>query len=287
LKTRPIIPWLYLFAASVLILFFLVYPTINTLFISFKDSKSIEFIGFKNYLYVFTNDATKLAIRNNLLWMIVFPVITVSLGLLLAVLVDKVRYEKILKSVIFLPMAISFVGAGVVWRFMYAFRPVEVGQIGFLNWIVVTAGGKPLDWLSRGPWINNIALVIIGVWIWTGFCMTVFSAAYKGLSSEILEAGKIDGANEWHLFWKIVVPMLMPTISTVTVTMLVFSLKVFDIIYITTNGLFDTEVLANRMYKELFLYWNLGRASAIATILLVASIAIMSISVFHRSSQVT
>lgn len=285
MKTRPYVPWLYLFAAGVLILFFLVYPTINTLVMSFKDYKSVEFVGFENYRYVFTNEATRLAIRNNLLWMVLFPALTVSLGLLLAVLVDKVKYEKVLKAVIFLPMAISFVGAGVVWRFMYAFRPVEVGQVGLVNAIVVALGGEPLDWLSRGPWLNNFALVIIGVWIWTGFCMTAFSAAYKGLPSEIIEAARIDGAGEWSLFWKIVIPMMKTTITTVTVTMLVFALKVFDIIYITTNGLFDTEVLANRMYKELFLYWNTGRSSAIATILLIASIVIMGISVFRKPSR--
>lgn len=285
MKTRSFVPWLYLLAAGVLILFFLVYPTVNTMVMSFKDSKSVDFVGFDNYRYVFSNDATQLAIRNNLLWMILFPSLTVSLGLLLAVLVDKVKYEKILKAVIFLPMAISFVGAGVVWRFMYAFRPVEVGQVGLLNAIVVALGGKPMDWLSRGPWINNFALVIIGVWIWTGFCLIVFSASYKSLPAEILEAARIDGASEWYLFWKITIPMMKTTISTVTVTMLVFALKVFDIIYITTNGLFDTEVLANRMYKELFLYWNNGRASAIATILLIASVIIMGISVFRRPSQ--
>jgi len=196
-----------------------------------------------------------------------------------------VRYEKIIKAIIFLPMAISFVGAGVIWRFMFAFRPAQVGQIGVLNAVVVALGGKPLDWLSRGPWLNNLAIIIIGVWIWTGFCMTVFSAAYKSLPAEIMEAARIDGASDWRLFWQITLPMLSATISTVTVTMLVFALKVFDIIYITTNGLFDTEVLANRMYKEMFLYWDMGRASAIATILLIASMAILGVNVLRQSAR--
>ncbi|HEX2979570.1 MAG TPA: sugar ABC transporter permease, partial [Anaerolineaceae bacterium] len=243
MKTSRILPWLYLLPAGALILFFLVYPTANTFWLSFRDYESVQFVGLDNYRYVFTNEATRLAIRNNLLWMVAFPLLTVSLGFLLAVLVDRVRYEKILKAVIFLPMAISFVGAGVIWRFVYAFRPIQVGQIGLLNGVVVALGGKPLDWLSRGPWINNLALIAIGVWIWTGFCMTVFSAAYKNLPVEILEAARIDGADEWQLFWRITVPMMSSTISVVTVTMLVFALKVFDIIYITTNGLFDTEVL--------------------------------------------
>jgi alpha-glucoside transport system permease protein len=284
-KTRSYVPWLYLLPAGMLIFFFLIYPTANTFYLSFFNSKSTIFIGLENYRFVFINEATRLAMRNNLLWMILFPFLTVSLGLLLAVLVDKVRYEKIIKAIIFLPMAISFVGAGVIWRFMFAFRPAQVGQIGVLNAVVVALGGKPLDWLSRGPWLNNLAIIIIGVWIWTGFCMTVFSAAYKSLPAEIMEAARIDGASDWRLFWQITLPMLSATISTVTVTMLVFALKVFDIIYITTNGLFDTEVLANRMYKEMFLYWDMGRASAIATILLIASMAILGVNVLRQSAR--
>jgi len=285
MKTRPSVPWMYLAPAAVLILFFLVYPTAKTLVMSFFDHKTINFVGLDNYRFVFSNEATQVAIRNNLLWMIVFPFLSVTMGLVLAVLVDKVRYEKIIKAAIFLPMAISFVGAGVIWRFIYAFRPVEIGQIGLLNAVVTLAGGEPLDWLSRSPFVNNLALIMIGVWIWTGFCMTVFSAAYKNLPVEIVEAARIDGANEWNIFWRITMPLLGSTVSVVTVTMLVFALKVFDIIYITTNGLFDTEVLANRMYKEMFLYVNNGRASAIATILLAASILILGVNALRRSSD--
>lgn len=285
MKTKPYTPFLYLLPAGILIFFFLVYPTINTLLLSFRDYESAKFVGWDNYRFVFTNSATRTAIRNNLIWMILFPLFTVILGFILAILVDKVRYERIIKAIIFLPMAISFVGAGVIWRFVYAFRPVQVGQVGIINAIVVAIGEKPLDWLSRAPWINNMALVIIGVWIWTGFCMTVFSAAYKNLPVEVIEAARIDGANEWQVFRKITVPMLTTTISVVTVTMLVFALKVFDIIYITTNGLFSTEVLANRMYKEMFLYSETGRASAIATILFIASVLILGVSVMRRSSQ--
>lgn len=285
MKTRSYVPWLYLLPAGALIFFFLIYPTANTFYLSFFNQKTTTFVGLENYRYIFDNEATRSAMRNNLLWMILFPSLTVSLGLLLAILIDKVRYEKIIKSIVFLPMAISFVGAGVIWRFMYAYRPAQVEQIGVLNAVVVALGGKPLDWLSRGPWLNNLALIIIGVWIWTGFCMTVFSAAYKGLPAEIMEAARIDGASDWHLFWQITIPMLSATISAVTITMLVFALKVFDIIYITTNGLFDTEVLANRMYKEMFLYWDMGRASAIAVILLAASVAILGVNVLRQSAR--
>jgi alpha-glucoside transport system permease protein len=285
MKTRRFVPWLYLLPALLLVLFFLVYPTLNTIFLSFVDQKSGVFGVFKNYQFVFTNSATLTAIRNNVLWMFLFPTLTVSLGLVLAVLADKVRYEKIFKAIVFLPMAISFVGAGVIWRFVYAFRPEDAAQIGLLNAIVISLGGKPVEWLSSSPWINNFCLIFISVWIWTGFCLTVFSAAYKNIPTEITEAACLDGAGGWDLFWKVTVPMLTSTISAVTVTMLVFALKVFDIIYITTNGLFDTEVLANRMYKEMFLFTNTGRASAIATILFIVSVLILGASMLQRSTE--
>jgi len=285
MKTRGFVPWLYILPASILILFFLVYPTVRTLWLSCLDHRSVHPVGIDNYRFVFASETTRVAVRNNLLWMIVFPVLTVSLGLVLAVLADKVTYERAFKAVIFLPMAISFVGAGVIWRFVYAFRPIEVSQVGLLNALVVACGGQPQDWLSKAPWVNNLCLIFIGVWIWTGFCMTVFSAAYKGLPAEIMEAARMDGAGGWQLFWQITLPLLRPTIGVVTITMAVFALKVFDIIYVTTNGLFDTEVLANRMYKEMFLYNNMGRASAIATLLLVASVLILGVNMFRQPTK--
>lgn len=270
---------MYILPASVLIAFFLLYPTARTFYLSFFDKRSQNYVGLDNYLFVLTSSTTRVAVRNNLLWMIAFPLWTVALGLLLAVLADKVRYEKLVKSIIFMPMAISFVGAGVVWKFVYAYRATEVSQTGLLNAIVVALGGEPVGWLLQRPLLNNLCLVFIGVWIWTGFSMTVFSAAYKNLPGEIMEAARIDGAGEWQLFWRITVPMLRPTIAVVTVTMMVFALKVFDIIYVTTNGLFDTEVMANRMYKEMFLYRNKGRASAIAILLFVTSVIILGTNV--------
>ncbi|MEB2287659.1 MAG: sugar ABC transporter permease [Anaerolineae bacterium] len=279
MRTHKLVPWMYILPASVLIAFFLLYPTARTFYLSFFDKRSQNYVGLDNYLFVLTSSTTRVAVRNNLLWMIAFPLWTVALGLLLAVLADKVRYEKLVKSIIFMPMAISFVGAGVVWKFVYAYRATEVSQTGLLNAIVVALGGEPVGWLLQRPLLNNLCLVFIGVWIWTGFSMTVFSAAYKNLPGEIMEAARIDGAGEWQLFWRITVPMLRPTIAVVTVTMMVFALKVFDIIYVTTNGLFDTEVMANRMYKEMFLYRNKGRASAIAILLFVTSVIILGTNV--------
>ncbi|MCC6800941.1 MAG: sugar ABC transporter permease [Anaerolineae bacterium] len=285
MRTRRLTPWFYILPASVLIAFFLLYPTLRTFYLSFFDKRSIEYVGLENYSFLLTSATTRVAIRNNLLWMVVFPLTTISLGLVLAVLADKVAYERVVKSIIFMPMAISFVGAGVVWKFVYAYRATEVAQTGLLNAIVVALGGEPVGWLLQRPWLNNLCLVVIGVWIWTGFCMTAFSAAYKNIPVEIIEAARMDGATEWQLFWRITVPALKATISVMTVTMMVFALKVFDIIYVTTNGLYDTEVMANRMYKEMFLYRSKGRASAIAIFLLVTSVIIMSSNVLRQRAN--
>jgi len=276
---------LYILPTCVLVIVYLVYPTIHTLILSFFNRSSSEFIGVQNYIHIVSNKMTLSAIKNNLLWMFLFPLATVSLGLFLAIRTDGMQYEKIIKSVIFLPMAISFVGAGVIWKFMYAYKPLGTAQIGFLNEIVVAIGGHPIAWLTRRPWINNSCLLIIGIWVWTGFCMVILSAAYKSLPSDVMDAAKVDGATKSQIFLNIVLPLLQPALVMVTTTMMVFGLKIFDVIYVTTNGLFDTEVLANRMYKELFIYHNIGRATAIAMILLVISVAILGTNILRSRNS--
>ena len=202
------------------------------------------------------------------------PLLTVTLGLLIAILFDRVSYEAAAKALIFLPMAISSVAAGVIWKFMYDYRPPGQAQTGTLNAIVSTVGVKPQPWLIQQPW-NNFALIFVGVWMMAGFAMVILSAGLKGMSEEVLEAARVDGANEWNLFWRIKVPMLNSTIAVVTTTMVIFALKAFDIVYVMTNGNFNTDVMARRMYAELFNVRDYGRASAIAVILLVAIIPIM------------
>ncbi|MCD6495466.1 sugar ABC transporter permease, partial [Candidatus Bipolaricaulota bacterium] len=169
------------------------------------------------------------AFRNNALWVVILTTFTVSFGLIFAVLLDRVRYEKIVKSIIFIPMAISMVGASVIWKFVYAFRPAGAQQVGILNAIVTALGGEPLGWLIERPWINNLCLIIVGIWIWTGFCMVILSAAYKNIPKELLEAARIDGANEWQVFWRVILPLMKRTVAVVTTTMVVFVLKIFDI----------------------------------------------------------
>ena len=285
MRTARHTPWLYLLPALAMLAAFLIVPTINTIYLSFFGPRSQTFVGVQNYLQAFTSPLMLTAFRNNLLWLVVFTVFTVGMGLALAVLLDRVRYEVAIKSIVFLPMAISSVAAGIIWKFMYAFRPAYANQIGLLNAIVVALGGKPVGWLIERPWINNLALIAVGIWMWTGFCMVIFSAAYKGIPREMLEAARIDGANEWQVFLRITIPFLKSTIAVVTTTMIVFVLKVFDIVYVMTNGSFDTEVVANRMYKEMYSYQNYGLASAIAVILLLAIIPFVVVNIRRFKAQ--
>ena len=284
-KQQPRIrPWLWIGPALGLLTFFLVYPTLNTVYLSFLSAKSVDFVGLTNYLYALTNHDMLLAMRNNLLWLVFFTGFTVSLGLLMAVLTDRVPYESAAKALIFLPMAISSVAAGVIWKFMYDYRPPGQPQTGTLNAIVSTFSLKPQPWLIQQP-SNNAALIFVAVWMNAGFAMVILSAGLKGLSDEVLEAARVDGANEWNLFWQIKVPMLSSTIAVVATTMVINALKAFDIVYVMTNGSFNTDVVARRMYEELFNVRDYGRASAIAVVLLLAIIPIMIINIRRFREQ--
>ena len=275
---KPWLPWLYLAPALLIVAAYLVYPTLDTIRLSFYDARGTTFVGWENYRWVFTARPMRIAFRNNLLWIVFFTSATVGLGLVLAVMADRVWYEKWFKSAVFLPMAISFAGAGVIWLFMYAYRPPQAPQIGLLNAILVDVfDARPIAWLTDRR-INNFALIAVGVWIWTGFCLVILSAAYKGIHRELLEAARVDGATEWQIFWRIILPLMKPTLAVVTTTMIINVLKVFDIVYVMTNGNYDTEVIANRMYKEMFHFRNFGRASAIAVVLLLAILPVMLVN---------
>ena len=264
-------PWLWLFPALAFVVLFLIYPTIATIFRSFYNQRGDAFIGLDNYTRFFTTPATIQALQNNILWMILLPLICVSLGLLLAILVDRVRYESFAKSVIFLPMAISFVAASIIWRLVYNFDP----NIGILNAGIVAFGGDAVPFLTTNG-LTTYALIIVGAWMQTGFAMVILSAGLKGISTELLEAARVDGATELQVFRRIVFPLLLPTIAVITTTLIIFALKTFDIVYVLgQNGNFGTEVIANRMYKELFSDLQPGRASATSVILLLAVIPIM------------
>jgi alpha-glucoside transport system permease protein len=270
-------PWVFVGPALVVLAVFLVYPVINTIVISFQDARSEGFVGLDNYEFVFTDESMLRSIRNTAGWIVIVPAVAVTIGLLLATLADRLtRGESIAKSLIFLPMAISFAGAAVTFRLIYSFRPEGFGSnIGLLNEIVMGLGNEPVAWMRERPW-NNLLLMLIMVWMQTGFAMVVLSSAIKAVPDEIIEAARIDGASELQVFRRIIVPSIMPTIVVVTTYMIINALKVFDIVFVVgnaeTNG---TEVIAERMIDWFFISNHDGRGAAIAVVLFLAIIPVM------------
>ncbi len=267
-------PFLFVGPALIIIGWYLFIPTIRTLYLSFFDKLSSNFIGFENYKYIFTNKTMLIALRNNLLWLFLGTGLCVLFGLTIALLTDRSKIERVAKSLIFLPMAISFVGASVIWKFVYAYKPAGIEQVGLLNAIVVGLGGEPVGWITIRPW-NTIFLIIILVWLQTGFAMVILSAAIKGVPKELLEAARIDGAKEIKIIFRVIIPYIKSTIVTVSTTILLLTLKVFDIVYAMTNGLYGTEVLASQQYKQMFKFLHYGRGSSIAMIILIAVIPVI------------
>jgi len=267
-------PFVFVGPALVILGLYLIYPVFLTTVNSFRGPKSEVFVGLDNFKFVFTDPAMLIVLRNNILWLVFVTFFVVAGGLVIAVMVDRIRAEAIAKSIIFLPMAISAVGASVIWKFVYSFQPAGRPQIGLLNAIVTAFGGEPQGWLITMPW-NNFFLIIIMIWILTGFAMVVISAAVKGVPSELLEAARIDGATEIQVFLRVIIPYIRGTLITISTTVLIMVLKVFDIVYVMTSGRFETEVIANRMISEMFTFRNYGRASALAVILLIAVIPVM------------
>jgi alpha-glucoside transport system permease protein len=271
-------PWVFVGPALVLLGVFLVYPAVNTILISFRDATGETFVGWDNYAFVFSDPAMLRSIRNTLGWSIVVPLVATGVGLIFAVLADRLtRLESISKSLIFLPMAISFVGASVVWGFIYDFR-VFGNQTGLLNGIMVALGRDPVAWLSWEPW-NNLFLMVIMIWMQTGFAMVILSAAIKSVPDDLLEAGRIDGASELQIFRRITVPSIMSAIVVVLTTIIINTLKVFDIVWVLTNGGSGTEVIAERMIRWSFAFRNGGRGAAIAVILFLAVVPVMIMNV--------
>lgn len=275
--TARLQPFVFVGPAIFLLAWYLAIPSVRTFIISLYDRDGVTFIGLQNYATVFTDRQMIEAFRNNLMWIVFGTSLSVIFGLLIAVLADRSRAERTSKSFIFLPMAISFVGAGVIWKFVYAIRPEGIPQIGILNAIVVALGGEPQAWFVDTniiPW-NNIYLIVIMGWLQTGFAMVIFSAALKGISTEILEAARVDGAGEVRIFFQIMIPAIQGTIVTVTTTILIFALKIFDIVWVMTGGQFGTEVIATAFYRQSFVARNAGLGSAIAVVLLITVVPVM------------
>ncbi|GGM19058.1 MULTISPECIES: carbohydrate ABC transporter permease [Micromonospora] len=274
----------FLLPTVLLLLIGLVVPAIRTTVLSFMDGGSTEFVGLRNYGWMFSEDSIVRVLLNTLAWVILVPLLASSIGLLYAVMVDRVRFEAAAKSLIFMPMAISFVGASIIWRFVYAYRGAEQEQIGLLNQIVVTLGGEPRQWLLDSP-LNTLLLIVIMVWIQAGFAMVVLSAAIKAIPADIVEAARLDGVTPWQMFRQITLPSIKPALIVVVVTISIATLKVFDIVRTSTNGNYDTSVVANEMYNQAFRYGQNGQGSALAVMLFVLVIPIVIYQIRNLRQQ--
>jgi alpha-glucoside transport system permease protein len=273
-------PWFYLAPALIILAIYVAYPAVRTAVFSFQNNNGTATAAatctanepcwgvFENYRKALTNQQGVTALGNTLIWLVVLVPGTAVLGLLFAVLTDKVSYEPLAKAIIFMPMAISFVGAAIIWRFVYDNDP----DIGVINAIVTAFGGESRAWLAANPPFNTLLLTVVGIWMWTGFTMTLLSAALKNIPSEIIEAAEVDGANAWQVFYRIMLPLLAPTIAVVMTTMTINTLKMFDIVWVMKG--IRTDVLATQMVKELYLSRNDGLAAAYAIILIVLIIPV-------------
>ncbi len=283
--TAMLQPYVFVGPAVAILVWYLLIPTFRTLYISLFDRTSENFVGLQNYIDIFTQRDLLITFRNNLMWIAFGATFAVLFGLLIAVLADRSKFERTAKALIFLPMAISFVGAGIIWNFIYEVKDVSVPQIGLLNAIVVALGGEPRAWTATvQPW-NNLFLIVIVIWLQTGFAMVLFSAALKGIPADLLEAARVDGANEVQIFFRIMIPYIMSTIITVTTTIVIFTLKIFDIVIVMTGGQFGTEVIATQFYRQYFTNRNFGLGSAFAVILVLAVLPVMAYNLRQLAEQ--
>jgi alpha-glucoside transport system permease protein len=271
-------PYLYLLPALAAIGLYLIYPTFQTFVYSFANARSTEFVGFDNYVNLLTSSSFQNTLFNTFLWILIVPAGAIILGLLIATLADRLRPqgEKFSKTLIFLPMAIGAVSAGVIWRFVYASNPPTQNQIGLLNGIVTGFGGEPVNWLQISTFrFNSLLLMVMLLWLQAGFAMVLLSAAIKGVPTETLEAARLDGAGEGAIFFRIVIPQIRTTLITVFITVLIGVLKTFDIVYVMTNGNFNTNVIAVDFFNQLFTNNNAGYAAAIVVMLLIIMIPVL------------
>jgi alpha-glucoside transport system permease protein len=287
-------PYVFVVPAVAVVGLYLIYPTAGTVVGSFTEVPEGA-SPLTNYTQAFTDQEVILALRNNLIWLLIAPAASVAIGLAFAALVDRIKNESLAKAFVFMPLAISFVGASVIWRFMYAWKPPGQNQIGVLNAIWVAVGGwlvdlgllqevEPVAWLQEIPW-NTFFLIAIMVWLQVGLAMVILSAAIKGVPRDLVEAARIDGGSELQIFFRVIVPTIRGSILTVFTTIAIAVLKVFDIIFVTTGGNFDTSVVAVRMYQEMFRFRNFGQATTMAVILLVAVLPIMIVNIRNLRRQ--
>ena len=276
----------FLAPALVLLAIGLIYPAIRTSVIAFSN-KAGEIIGFDNFVWIFTQPDAVRTVFNTIVWVVFVPTISTAVGLAYAVFIDRARGERIFKALVFMPMAISFVGAGIIWRFLYDFRGADREQIGLLNQIVIWFGGEPVKWLQTEP-VNTFLLIIVMIWIQTGFAMVVLSASIKGIPTEQVEAAQLDGTNGWQRFAHVTLPGIRGSLVVVITTISIATLKVFDIVRTMTAGNFDTSVIANEMYTQAFRANEPGRGAALALVLfiLVLPIVIYNVRVLRQQKEI-
>src|SRR6478609_10641020 len=279
----------FLGPAILLVLFGLVFPGVRTIYASFFNRNGSEFVGWDNYVTAFTTDQFQIVLRNTAIWVITVPIVATFIGLVYAVLVDRTRFEKLAKTLIFLPMAISMVGASIIWKFVYEFKPDQPGvkQTGLLNQVLVWVGLEPQQFLINSPW-NTVFLIVVMVWIQTGFAMTVLSAAIKAIPDDIVEAARLDGLGGMRMFRYITVPSIRPALVVVLTTIAIGTLKVFDIVRTMTGGQFNTQVIANEFYTQAFRQNNQGLSAALAVILfiLVVPIVVYNVRQLRKSEEI-
>jgi alpha-glucoside transport system permease protein len=276
----------FLLPALLLLAIGLVIPAIRTTLLSFKNGDETQWVGLRNYSWIFAQDEIFDVVVNTFIWVVTVPTVATSVGLIYAVLVDRARFEGVAKSLIFMPMAISFVGAGIIWRFVYAYRAEGEEQIGLLNQVWVALGGEPKQWLLNAP-TNTFLLIVVMVWIQAGFAMVVLSAAIKAIPTDIVEAARLDGVNAWQMFSRVTLPSIRPALIVVLVTISISTLKVFDIVRTMTNGNFNTNVIANEMYNQAFRYGENGQGSALAVFLfiLVIPVVIYQVRILRKHQE--
>jgi alpha-glucoside transport system permease protein len=284
---RKVEPYVFIGPVLLLIGLFVIWPTLQSIRLSFMEEEldgSTTWVGFQNFKDLFAEDYFASMLINNLMWIAIVPVLTVSLGLAIAQLANNVgpRQEKVLKSIFFMPMTISFVSAAVIWRYIYAYAPEGGEQIGLFNAIWTALGGEPQTWFQIEAFkFNNILLMIILIWLSAGYAMVLLSAAIKSVPEDTLEAGRVDGANTGQIFFKIILPQIWPTAIAVFITVLIGAMKVFDIVLAMTGGNYNTTVLAQTFYLEYFIYGNTGKAMAAVVLLILAIIPVMVYQVRH------
>ena len=255
----------FLAPALVLLAVGLVFPALQTSYLSLTDRNG-DFVGLDNFVWMFTQPEALVTLRNTVIWVVLVPLLASSIGLAYAVFIDRARGEKALKALVFMPMAISFVGAGVIWRFVYAYKGPEQDQIGLFNQILVWLGQEPKQFLLDAP-ENTLFLIAVMIWIQTGFAMVVLSAAIKGIPTEIVEAARLDGAGAWQQFTNVTIPTIRGSLIVVVTTITIGTLKVFDIVRTMTAGQYETSVVANEMYTQAFRAGEPGRGAALALVL--------------------